>query len=185
MKKSLEWWKWGVFPRVVLGTFHPLLDSVPTLACDGFCGRDVEMFCNGKPPPWKINGVADNIIVALHWTEMLTKNGPTACDQFRQRTSCDSADTRWRRVLRPQCNRTTILAGSYGWCLSRVFTCAALRSVAGESSCCWGLGMINVRRQRTVNQNVSETCIPPTDAQGFSGEYLLGSRVICQYTEGF
>ena len=45
--------------------------------------------------------------------------------------------------------------------------------------------MVSARRERTANRDVLETCIPPIEAQGFGGEYLLDSTFLGQDTEGF
>ena len=46
-----------------------------------------------------------------------------------------------------------------------------------------GLGIVSARRQSTMNQDVSETCIPPINAQRLGVENFLCSWVIGQNTE--
>ena len=66
---------------------------------------------------------------------------------------------------------------------SREITYAATGSMARKCSRWCGLGIISARRQSAMNQDVSETCIPPINAQRLGVENFLCSWVIGQNTE--
>ena len=55
--------------------------------------------------------------------------------------------------------------------------------MARKSSRWRGLDIISARRQSAMNQDVSETCIPPINAQRLGVENFLCSWVIGQNTE--
>ena len=58
--------------------------------------------------------------------------------------------------------------------------------VYGKKCSRWcGLGIISARPQRAMNQDVSETCIPPINAQRVGVKNFLCSWVIGQNTEVF